>query len=87
MVRAVAWCARMLTAARALGLLGHTMVNNLLEHLSPLIVSVVLLMEPLVGSLIGFAFGKQDMPGLFTWVRAVFSTALGTRVCPHADTC
>lgn len=45
------------------------MVNYLLEHISPLLVSVVLLMEPLFGSLIGFAFDKQGVPGLWTFVR------------------
>lgn len=44
------------------------MLNYVLKHIAPLVVSVTLLLEPLVGSLIGAAFGLQGLPGPFTWV-------------------
>lgn len=53
------------------GLLGHTMVNGLLRHLSPLIVSVTLLLEPVSGSLIGWLLGVQAVPGVWTVVQAL----------------
>ena len=50
------------------GVGGHTLVNTLLRYLSPLFVSTALLMEPLVGSILGAIVGVQGMPGLFTFL-------------------
>ena len=50
------------------GVGGHTMVNTLLRYLSPLLVSTALLMEPLVGSLLGAIAGVQGIPGIYTFL-------------------
>ena len=50
------------------GVGGHTLVNTLLRYLSPLLVSTALLMEPLVGSLIGAIAGVQGIPGIYTFL-------------------
>jgi drug/metabolite transporter (DMT)-like permease len=57
-----------LTAGAALGagILGHTMCNYSLQHISSLVVSVLLLMEPLVGSCIGWIVGVQSAPDAMT---------------------
>jgi drug/metabolite transporter (DMT)-like permease len=48
------------------GVGGHTLLNYLLTFLSTLVVSTSLLLEPLVGSLLGACFGLQSLPGLYT---------------------
>jgi drug/metabolite transporter (DMT)-like permease len=50
------------------GILGHTMINYLLKHVEPLKVSVTLLFEPVIGSIMGWAVGVSDVPGLFTLI-------------------
>lgn len=50
------------------GILGHTLLNGLLRYLSPLTVSTAMLSEPIVGGLIGYLFGMQDIPGVPTWI-------------------
>lgn len=58
----------MIVALLALGpsLLGHTCFYCSLSHLEPLVVSVVLLLEPVLGSIIGWALGEQGAPDLIT---------------------
>ena len=48
------------------GILGHSLAILALAHLPPLIVSVSLLLEPLLGSLIGWALGEQGVPSAWT---------------------
>jgi drug/metabolite transporter (DMT)-like permease len=48
------------------GVGGHTLLNYLLTFLSTLVVSTSLLLEPVVGSLLGACFGLQSLPGLYT---------------------
>jgi hypothetical protein len=50
------------------GMLGHTMINYVLKHVSALLVSIVLLFEPLVGSLLGYWIGIQGIPGVYTLI-------------------
>ena len=50
------------------GVGGHTLINTLLRYISPSIIATSLLMEPLIGSLIGKFLGVQDQPGVWTWV-------------------
>eukprot|EP00949_MAST-11_sp_MAST-11-sp1_P003133 g3133.t1 len=50
------------------GVMGHTLVNALLRYISPLLISAALLMEPLVGSLLGAAAGVQGLPGVYTFL-------------------
>ena len=49
------------------GIVGHTGFNTLLRHLSPLTVSLAIQLEPLFGSLIGWALGVATAPGAATW--------------------
>lgn len=45
------------------GMLGHTCANLALQHVSPLLLSLVLLVEPLIGSIMGYFVGVQGVPG------------------------
>ena len=53
------------------GILGHSLAILSLKYLSPLLVSVALLLEPLLGSFIGWAAGQQGVPTLWTGVGGV----------------
>jgi drug/metabolite transporter (DMT)-like permease len=57
-----------LGAAFFSGMLGHTIANLALLHLSPLLVSVSFLWEPLIGSFLGYLVGVQGIPGVATLV-------------------
>eukprot|EP00128_Syssomonas_multiformis_P014707 Colp12_sorted_trinity150504_noHs@1556 len=59
-------------AAFVSGILGHTFANLSLKFFTPLIISVSVLWEPLLGSLLGWVVGVQDAPGASTWVGAPF---------------
>ena len=48
------------------GIFGHTMLNTLVKYVSPLLITMALLCEPIIGSIIGHIFGLQPLPGLFT---------------------
>jgi len=52
------------------GLFGHTAINYCIKYINPLIVSVVLLLEPVLGSFIGWVFNQTSTPGVFTWLGA-----------------
>lgn len=53
-------------AAFTAGILGHTMANLALSHVSPLVVSVMLLQEPLIGTILGYVAGAGGPPTTFT---------------------
>ena len=53
------------------GVGGHTLINYLLQYLSPTLVATSLLMEPLIGGLLGAALSVQSNPGPFTWCGGV----------------
>ena len=53
-------------SAMTSGILGHTFANLALEYVSPLLVSILLLNEPLVGSVIGYLVGVAGPPSLLT---------------------
>jgi drug/metabolite transporter (DMT)-like permease len=57
-----------LALALIAGLLGHTGLNTCLRYISPLIISTSVTLEPLLGSLIGWAFFGSGVPGQWTWV-------------------
>lgn len=59
-------------AAFGAGILGHTLCNYALGTISSLVVSVMLLLEPVVGSLMGYAAGVQGSVGAVTGVAGVF---------------
>eukprot|EP00697_Spironema_sp_BW2_P012124 gnl/Spiro4/28192_TR13945_c1_g1_i1.p1 gnl/Spiro4/28192_TR13945_c1_g1~~gnl/Spiro4/28192_TR13945_c1_g1_i1.p1 ORF type:complete len:448 (+),score=70.89 gnl/Spiro4/28192_TR13945_c1_g1_i1:196-1344(+) len=55
-----------LCAALVSGIAGHTLANLALVHINPLVVSVTILWEPLVGSVLGWLAGVEEVPGLAT---------------------
>lgn len=50
------------------GLIGHTGINGVLKWFSPFLISVCLVLEPLIGSLIGYFFVSKTIPGLETLI-------------------
>jgi len=50
------------------GIFGHTLLNALLKYVSPLVVSTAMLMEPIIGSVIGYYCGLQPLPDVYTWI-------------------
>lgn len=48
------------------GIFGHTMLNTLVKYVSPLLITMALLCEPIIGSIIGHIVGLQPLPGAFT---------------------
>lgn len=50
------------------GLLGHVLLNYLLQYLSPLTISTAMLTEPVLGGVLGYVLGLQHFPGLWTWI-------------------
>ncbi|MBG17384.1 MAG: hypothetical protein CMB77_03410 [Euryarchaeota archaeon] len=48
------------------GLLGHTAINGAMRHIQPLIISVALTFEPIIGSIVGWMMGVSEIPGRWT---------------------
>ncbi len=48
------------------GILGHTGLNTVLKYVHPLVVSVAVTLEPVIGSFIGWLFFSDDVPGRWT---------------------
>ena len=70
-----------LLLALVAGLLGHTGLNTCLRYISPLIVSVAVTLEPVLGSIIGWLFFDAGVPGQWTWMGGlVLMTGLMTVV-------
>jgi drug/metabolite transporter (DMT)-like permease len=61
-----AWFAYVAYLALGPGLVGHTGINAVLRWLPPLVISMVLIMEPVIGSLIGWMLGVDVIPGAWT---------------------
>lgn len=57
-----------LLLALVAGLLGHTGLNTCLRYISPLIVSVSVTLEPVLGSIIGWLLFDAGVPGPWTWL-------------------
>jgi drug/metabolite transporter (DMT)-like permease len=57
-----------LLLALVAGLLGHTGLNTCLRYISPLVVSVSVTLEPVLGSIIGWLFFEAGVPGRWTWL-------------------
>ena len=57
------------------GLAGHTGINASLRWLPPLVISVSVVLEPLLGGLLGWFLGVQDIPGMWTWIGGPFMIA------------
>ena len=63
------------------GLLGHTGLNTCLRYISPLVVSISVTMEPVLGSIIGWVFFETGVPGFWTQLGGlVLMTGLMTVV-------
>lgn len=69
-----------LCAAAVSGVLGHTAMNASVKHLSPLILSVAALWEPVLGSLLGYALNLNGAPSALTALAAVALLAGGLLV-------
>jgi len=50
------------------GIVGHTGINAILKYIEPVVVTVVLLLEPVIGEIIGYLFHQSSLPGLFTYL-------------------
>ena len=63
------------------GLLGHTGINAVLRWIPPLTISMILIMEPVIGSIIGWVVGVDSIPQLWTIIGGslmIFGLALVT---------
>mmetsp|Transcript_8145 Transcript_8145/g.16036 ORF Transcript_8145/g.16036 Transcript_8145/m.16036 type:complete len:325 (-) Transcript_8145:4387-5361(-) len=50
------------------GVTGHLIINYLLKHISMILITVFINLEPLFGSLIGWHLGLQEGPSILLWV-------------------
>ncbi len=50
------------------GLLGHTGINAVLRWIPPLTISMMLIMEPVIGSIIGWIVGVDTIPQIWTLI-------------------
>lgn len=50
------------------GIIGHTGFNTVLKYVSPLMVSLAIQLEPMLGSVIGWLLGVMTAPGTFTYL-------------------
>ncbi len=66
------WLSAVIYLALVPGLVGHTGINGVLRYLDPLVISVAVLFEPLIGSVIGWALGTTTVPAVHTWVGGMF---------------
>jgi drug/metabolite transporter (DMT)-like permease len=60
-----------LLLAAIAGFLGHTGLNTCLRYVSPLVVSVAVTLEPVIGTLIGWAFFDSGAPDFRTVVGGI----------------
>ena len=63
-----AWLLPVAYLAIGPGFIGHTGINAALRWLPTLLISVTLVMEPMIGALIGWAIGVEEIPGMWTWL-------------------
>eukprot|EP00892_Ulva_mutabilis_P002405 jgi/Ulvmu1/12165/UM085_0029.1 len=50
------------------GLVGHTGFNALLRFFPPLVITMAVPLESIIGSMLGWVFGVSEIPGVWTWV-------------------
>ena len=53
------------------GLLGHTGINAVLRWIPPLTISMMLIMEPVIGSIIGWIVGVDSIPQIWTLIGGI----------------
>lgn len=83
-----AWIGYVVYLALGPGLAGHTGINAVLRWIPPLIISMVLILEPVIGSLIGWIVGVDTIPGTWTLIGGglmVSGLALVTLESDSAD--
>jgi drug/metabolite transporter (DMT)-like permease len=57
------------------GIVGHLTMNFLLAHISPLLISVFVNLEPVIGSFIGWTLGLQATPSFLLWLGGFITIA------------
>ncbi len=73
---AFAWLPYVAYLALGPGIVGHTGINASLRWLPPLVISVSVLFEPILGTLLGWMLGTvDDPPGLWTWAGGLLLLA------------
>ena len=50
------------------GLVGHTGINGVLKWLPPIVISVSVLIEPILGTFIGIMLGTAQYPDVWTLI-------------------
>ena len=81
-----AWILLVAYLAIGPGLLGHTGINASLKWLPPLVISVSVVLEPILGGILGWALGVQDIPGRWTWFGGPFML-FGTALAIYGTNC
>jgi len=71
----IVWLPAIAYLAFVPGIIGHTGINGVLRWFPPIFISVSVLFEPLLGSVIGWLLGTTGVPGIFTWVGGPFLIA------------
>jgi drug/metabolite transporter (DMT)-like permease len=56
------------------GFIGNGCLYYLLHNTSPLVTTIILFFEPVVGSIIAWIFGFQNAPNEFTWIGGAIIT-------------
>ena len=56
------------TLAFLAGIVGHTGLNACLRWIPPLTISFAVTLEPIIGTLIGWLFFDESIPGRWTWI-------------------
>ncbi len=67
----LSWLAWVAYLSLGPGLCGHTGINTVLKWISPIIVSIVLLLEPVLGGLIGWLLTDEALLGMNTFIGGV----------------
>jgi len=57
------------------GIIGHTGINGVLRWFPPIFISVAVLFEPILGSVIGWLLDTTGIPGVYTWIGGAFLIA------------
>jgi len=70
-----AWVGYVAYLALGPGLAGHTGINAVLRWIPPLTISMILIMEPVIGSVIGWVVGVDNVPGLWTLIGGLLMVA------------
>ncbi len=61
------WLPAVLYLAIGPGLVGHTGINAVLRWISPVVISVSVMIEPILGTIIGMVLGTATAPDPWTW--------------------